>query len=85
MTSGGLNFFPGASDDIDECAKAKEIRDLRKGYYGWYGLGRAVFQWHPEARIGFAYVPTLMAWYDNHMLKGARLQKVVLDCADALD
>ncbi len=32
-------------------------------------------------RIGFAYVPTLMAWYDALNMRGARLQAKVVECA----
>ncbi len=34
----------------DESEEAKAVRRLRKGYYGWYGLGGSVFQWHPEEK-----------------------------------
>ena len=45
-----------------EDEKSEKIREMRNGYYGWYGLGGSVFQWNPRLKIGFAYVPTLMAW-----------------------
>ncbi len=35
----------------------------------------------PYHRIGFAYVPTLMAWYDFHHLKSRKLQAKVVECS----
>lgn len=67
---------------MQEDPKARQIRELRDGFYGWYGIGGAVFQWHPAMKVGFAYVPTLMAWYDNHNLRGAKLQRKVVECAE---
>ena len=40
-----------------------------------------MFQWHPEHKIGFAYVPSKASWYDYKNLKAAELQEVVLECA----
>ena len=55
----------------------------RGGYYGWMGLGGSVFQWHPEERIGFAYVPTALNPIDLFNERGKSYQKVVLDCVAA--
>lgn len=57
------------------------MRRLRKGYYGWMGLGGSVFQWNPSLRIGFAYAPTLALWHDDVCTKGAMLQNEVTKCA----
>ena len=54
--------------------------DLREGFYGWMGFGGSVFQWHPELEIGFAYTPTLLAWYDINNTRGGELQKVMVEC-----
>ena len=48
FTQGGLNKF--------------EEEGGRDGYYGWFGYGGSVFQWHPDLRIGFGYTPTLLHW-----------------------
>ena len=40
------------------------VSDLRNGFIGWAGLGGSVFQWHPELKIGFAFVPTCLHWFD---------------------
>ena len=34
--------------------------DVRAGFYGWMGYGGSCFQWHPERKISFAYVPCLL-------------------------
>merc|ERR1711970_1163478 len=57
----------------------------RLGYYGWMGYGGSVFQWHPELKIGFGYVPTLLTWIDLTNNKGRLLQEEVRKCAAALN
>ena len=52
----------------------------RDGYYGWYGLGGSVFQWHPELRIGFAFVPTCLHYLDLSNCRGAEIQQIVKEC-----
>ena len=60
---GGLaEFRPGGS------------HGFRDGYYGWFGYGGSLFQWHPRLKIGFAYVPTLMEFHCMHNRKGGRMQ-----------
>ncbi len=39
------SVYDGESDYV------RYIRGLRKGYFGWYGLGGSVFQWHPEEKL----------------------------------
>ena len=53
----------------------------REGYVGWYGVGGSLFQWHPEMKIGFAFVPTSLHWFDCSNLRGATLQRLVKECA----
>ena len=52
----------------------------RDGYYGWFGFGGSVFQWHPDLRIGFAFVPTCLHTLDMSDLRGAELQQIVKEC-----
>ena len=59
-------------------------RGERAGYYGWFGYGGSVFQWHPELKIGFAYLPSLLQPLDMTNLRGARLQEVAVDCVRKL-
>lgn len=56
----------------------------RGGYFGWMGFGGSVFQWHPELKIGFGYVPTLLTWIDLTNNKARWLQEEVRKCAAAL-
>jgi len=53
----------------------------RLGYYGWMGYGGSAFQWHPELKIGFGYVPTLMTWIDLTNNKARLMQGEVVKCA----
>ena len=64
-----------------ETDEGQKIRLYRDGYYGWYGFGGSVFMWNPNLRIGFGYVPTMMAWHDPYNLRGAKLQNEVAKCA----
>ena len=64
-----------------ETEEGQKIRRYREGYYGWYGFGGSVFMWNPDLRIGFGYVPTLLAWHDPYNLRGAKLQSEVAKCA----
>ena len=53
----------------------------RDGYVGWMGLGGSVFQWHPELKIGFAYVPSHLQGFDFMNLRASYLQGEVKKCA----
>ena len=52
----------------------------REGFYGWGGLGGSIFQWHPELKIGFAFVPTRLLILDIFNARGAVLQDLVKKC-----
>ena len=43
------------------------------GWYGWCGFGGSTFQWHPELKIGFAYVATDLYWCDMVNEKASQL------------
>ncbi len=58
--------------------------ELRDGYFGWYGMGGSVFQWHPDLEIGFAFVMNQMYWFDVNNAKAAYLQKEVARCAERI-
>ncbi len=78
FTQGGLATFPpaGALDTpID-----RSFNSGREGYYGWMGLGGSIFQWHPEKKIGFGYVPTSLNVLDFVNERGKAYQAAVLDC-----
>ena len=82
FTQGGVNVFT-----LDQSSIPDEIVTVqfRTGFVGWAGLGGSVFQLHPELKIGFAFVPTCLHWFDVANLRGARLQKLVLDCVQAIN
>ena len=69
ITQGGVNIF-----------KESEIFQSREGFVGWVGFGGSLFQWHPEERVSFAYVPTLIDWSDVGNSAGAQLQETVMQC-----
>ena len=77
FTQGGVNV-----NSLDENSTQEEINVAqgRIGFTGWSGLGGSIFQWHPDLKIGFAFVPTCLHWFDFANLRGASLQKIVLDC-----
>lgn len=79
FSQGGVNYFVPFDNSPFESIKNSSRN--RNGYFGWMGFGGSVFQWCPEHKVGFAYVPTLMVWDDLNNAKGALLQKLVLDCA----
>jgi len=45
---------------------------IRDGYYGWHGVGGAVMQWHPELKVGFAYVPRDLILGDPGFYRGGQ-------------
>ena len=76
FSQGGVNFFLAPPT-------APKLAQLRKGWVGWMGLGGSVFQWHPELKISFAYVPTLLQPFDLMCLRGAFLQSKVAKCVES--
>ena len=52
----------------------------RRGFYGWMGFGGSIFQWHPQHKIGFAYVPTSLNTLDFVNARGMAYQSEVLRC-----
>ena len=70
FTQGGLNQF--------------EEEGGRDVYYGWFGYGGSVFQWHPDLRIGFGYTPTLLHWQESNYGNGRNLQIEVVKCVQKL-
>jgi len=56
----------------------RALNQGREGFFGWMGLGGSIFQWHPERRIGFAYVPTSLNLLDIVNERGKGYQAEVL-------
>lgn len=49
----------------------------RAGFFGWMGLGGSCFQWNPDLKIGFAFVPTELEM-DLTNMRGGLLQEAVV-------
>ncbi len=81
FTQGGLAQFARPAEDDNRLAAGLNVG--REGFYGWMGLGGSIFQWHPERRIGFAYVPTSLNILDIVNERGKAYQAEVLKCLDA--
>ena len=81
FTQGGLNLFTmkGSKKNMRD----RSLNRNREGFYGWMGLGGSIFQWHPEQRIGFAFVPTSMHMIDLYNERGKVYQEEVLRCVKA--
>ena len=73
------NFTQGGVNKFEE-----EGGVGRDGFYGWYGYGGSVFQWHPELGIGFAYTPTLLHWFDAQNERGRLIQQEVVKCVRSM-
>jgi len=82
FTQGGLAQF----GDLDDSPKSltAALNNGREGFYGWLGYGGSVFQWHPELRIGFAYVPTSLNALDFFNQRGTSYQQETVRCVRAL-
>ena len=82
FTQGGVCIYEGknstTSDDktvlgLPKPATFPQEDEDREGFIGWVGEGGSVFQWHPELRIGFGYVPFDLNFHDLTNKRGARL------------
>ena len=58
----------------------KNIITGGEGYVGWMGYGGSIFQWHPEEKISFSYVPFDYNNVDIGNAAGLSIQRVVMDC-----
>ena len=43
----------------------------REGYFGWFGYGGSIMQWHPELKIGFAFV--IFEKFENTFLRKKKI------------
>ena len=48
--------------------------------YGWIGYGGCLHLWDPAHEIGFAYVPTHLAWYDRSWQRAIRCLTALYQC-----
>lgn len=75
FTQAGINLYQseGRGGRLERAANSG-----RDGFYGWMGLGGSLFQWHPERKIGFAFVPTSLHVLDLVNERGKMFQQAVL-------
>lgn len=78
FTQGGVARFGRHGRDPKRVDRALNLG--RDGFYGWMGLGGSIFQWHPERRIGFAFVPTSLHVADIVNERGKAYQALAVDC-----
>ncbi|MEE8397424.1 MAG: serine hydrolase [Desulfobacterales bacterium] len=82
FTQGGVALFPPTTP---ECTKMdRAMNQGREGFYGWMGLGGSLFQWHPQYKIGFGYVPTSLYVFDFVNERGKAYQAEVLSCVEKM-
>ena len=81
FTQGGVNEF------VEPNARSKGLsrafNEGREGFYGWMGLGGSIFQWNPQQKIGFSFVPTSLHVLDVLNERGKVFQAEVLRCIEA--
>ncbi len=78
FTQGGINQFSKCNEG--STAHEKAFNTGREGFFGWMGLGGSIFQWHPQHKIGFGYVPTSLHVIDFLNERGKAYQAEVLSC-----
>lgn len=83
FTQGGVDQFLPLTPNSSLLEKA--FNDGREGFYGWMGLGGSIFQWHPDAQIGFAFVPTSLHMLDFLNERGKLYQAEVLKCVAKIE
>ena len=81
FTIGGVNYFKNFDDA--NWIESEKFNKNREGFYGWFGLGGSIVQWHPELQIGFAFIPTFLNVPDLLNSRGGVLQQIVKDCISA--
>ena len=82
FTQGGVALFAAPGQYNSKLEQA--MNTGREGFYGWMGLGGSIFQWHPQANIGFGYVPTSLNVLDFFNERGKTYQAEVLQCVASL-
>jgi len=82
FTQGGVALFHETSGKSTLLEQG--LNDGREGYYGWMGLGGSLFQWHPQYKIGFGYVPTSLNVLDLVNERGKAYQAEVVRCIEKL-
>lgn len=78
FSQGGVAMFKDPGPEPG--ASGRGLNTGREGFYGWMGLGGSIFQWHPEARLGFGYVPTSLNILDLFNERGKAYQAEAMRC-----
>ena len=73
-----INVDCGENDSDERFRHYGEL--VPSGMYGWGGYGGSVFLWDPRHEVGFAYVPTYLAWYDREKQRGVRCLQELYKC-----
>ncbi len=82
FTQGGLAQFQRTEAQPQSLEAA--LNHGREGFFGWMGFGGSVFQWHPDLRIGFAYVPASLNPIDFLNERAKAYQQETLRCVHAM-
>ena len=83
FTQGGVNKFAGGEESVGEVKPGEIVHygdQLPGGLYGWGGYGGSLFLWSPQHKIGFAYIPTYLAWYDRGKQRAVNCLRKLFDC-----
>ena len=84
LFQGGVNFFKDGFKSGQEERDKNEFQfwaqQMPAGMFGWNGYGGSVHVWDNEMEIGFAYVPTYLAWYDRERKKAIRCLRKLYEC-----
>jgi CubicO group peptidase (beta-lactamase class C family) len=83
FTQGGVALFTEPTQKSTKIDKG--LNAGREGFYGWMGLGGSIFQWHPQYKIGFGYVPTSLNVLDLVNERGKAYQAAVLRCIETMN
>ena len=75
FTQGGVAQFERGNTWLQ-----RAFNNGREGFYGWMGLGGSIFQWNPQLRIGFSFVPASLHVMDFLNERGKVYQAEVLRC-----
>ena len=76
FTKGGINHFM----PLEYPNKDEVVHNMRNGWYGWFGFGGSVMQWHPELQIGFAYISTRWRYLENFFKRAKGDYKILFLC-----
>jgi CubicO group peptidase (beta-lactamase class C family) len=82
FTQGGVALFHETNEKSTLLDRGLNVG--REGFYGWMGLGGSIFQWYPQYKIGFGYVPTQLNILDLVNERGKAYQAEVVRCVEKI-